>query len=65
VQNSAYAVDKIFLSPNNNANEGCSARYIRQTWHMDFLLCWIYPPALGGKAVNDIIPLLTVFVWPA
>ena len=47
-----YAIDKTFLSPSSNANKGCSAGYIRQTWHMDFFTVPDISGVLRGKAVN-------------
>lgn len=47
-----YAVDKIFLLPSNNENKGCSARYTRQTWRMEFFTTPDMSGALGGEAVK-------------
>ena len=50
VQNNTYAADKKLLSPSNNANKGCYAGYVRQTWRMEFLLCSrIYPARWAVK----------------
>ena len=60
--NKTYAVDKIFLSPTNNANKGCSAGYIRPTLHIEFFTV----PDISGQAVKWLMvffPGITPTVW--